>query len=605
MFNRLTRARAVTDILVAIVYLLVGVDLTLNSDHTNQVLVVLGLAVALGFRRFSPGLALVLSWFVAIFQLYLADIGPIVPDLAILAVLYATAVYGDRAVRWFGFGSVFVGAVLGAIYLVWGSSTPSIGVSFQVQTIAQAALTLVKFGFDLGLLVGLLGLPWTAGNLVRTRRLARASRLAEQTAQLEIEAVEQDVIVEQERNRIARDMHDVVAHSLAVVIAQADGARYARQSDPEAVDGALSAISATAREALADVRLLLGQLRHPQTEGAATRARRPRQAARPVAGLRAHHRVHREGGAAAAGNRPAARGLPDCTGGPHERVAPRGCRQGGVRAVRVGEGGARDHRHECRHGLARDGRAAPRPRPRGHEGARGARGRHAVDQGRRPALRRPGPDPGGAVHEHAGAEHAGAEHVVGRHGSSRQRADQRRVGRYRTGQPCIDRLRGGAIVSGPIRVALVDDQALFRTGIRMLVSSQPDLTFVGEAANGVEGIVMAATSRPDVILMDIRMPVMDGIQATEAILREADSRGATRPRIVVLTTFDLDEAATRAIAGERAGFCSRTPNRNSCSRPSARFTRARPSSRPRRHANSSSTSTRSRARRSRPPSSAP
>jgi DNA-binding NarL/FixJ family response regulator len=109
-------------------------------------------------------------------------------------------------------------------------------------------------------------------------------------------------------------------------------------------------------------------------------------------------------------------------------------------------------------------------------------------------------------------------------------------------------------MSQPIKVVLVDDQALFRTGIRMLVSSQPDLEFVGEAANGVEGIAIAASSRPDVILMDIRMPVMDGIEATEAILRAADARGGTRPRIIVLTTFDLDEAATRAIRGGASGF---------------------------------------------------
>ncbi len=109
-------------------------------------------------------------------------------------------------------------------------------------------------------------------------------------------------------------------------------------------------------------------------------------------------------------------------------------------------------------------------------------------------------------------------------------------------------------MSGPITVALVDDQALFRTGIRMLVSSQPDLRFAGEAANGVEAIALAESVRPDVILMDIRMPVLDGIQATEAILRAADARGDARPRIIVLTTFDLDEAATRAIRGGASGF---------------------------------------------------
>jgi len=94
---------------------------------------------------------------------------------------------------------------------------------------------------------------------------ARESREAREVAQREVDMAEQDVIVEQERNRIARDMHDVVAHSLAVVIAQADGARYA--ADAASKDAALTTISSTAREALADVRLLLGQLRHREDAG--------------------------------------------------------------------------------------------------------------------------------------------------------------------------------------------------------------------------------------------------------------------------------------------------------------------------------------------------
>lgn len=100
-----------------------------------------------------------------------------------------------------------------------------------------------------------------------------------------------------------------------------------------------------------------------------------------------------------------------------------------------------------------------------------------------------------------------------------------------------------------VRVVLVDDQALFRAGIRMLVDSQPDLEVVGEAGDGREALALVRQTRPDVVLMDIRMPVMDGLAATAELLRDAHP-----PRIVMLTTFDLDEAAARAIRQGASGF---------------------------------------------------
>ncbi|MBO0981983.1 response regulator transcription factor [Microbacterium sp. SD291] len=100
-----------------------------------------------------------------------------------------------------------------------------------------------------------------------------------------------------------------------------------------------------------------------------------------------------------------------------------------------------------------------------------------------------------------------------------------------------------------IRVVLVDDQALFRAGIRMLVASQSDLDVVGEASNGREAIDVVRATRPDVVLMDIRMPVMDGLTSTAEILAQPDP-----PRIVMLTTFDLDESAARAIRQGASGF---------------------------------------------------
>lgn len=100
-----------------------------------------------------------------------------------------------------------------------------------------------------------------------------------------------------------------------------------------------------------------------------------------------------------------------------------------------------------------------------------------------------------------------------------------------------------------IRVVLVDDQALFRAGIRMVIDSQPDLEVVGEAADGAQALEVCAATRPDVVLMDIRMPGMDGLAATAELLARPDPT-----RIVMLTTFDLDEAAARAIRQGASGF---------------------------------------------------
>lgn len=100
-----------------------------------------------------------------------------------------------------------------------------------------------------------------------------------------------------------------------------------------------------------------------------------------------------------------------------------------------------------------------------------------------------------------------------------------------------------------IRVFLVDDQELVRAGFRMLIDSQPDLSVVGEAGDGQEAVAALGRTEADVVLMDVRMPRMDGVEATGLI---AGRQGA--PRVIVLTTFDLDEYAFAAIRAGAAAF---------------------------------------------------
>ena len=263
MLRALKTYQRVVDISVAAAFFVLALPVEIMVGGTGQVSVLgapamllaavtiaLIFSAALAMRRWSPLIALALAWAGAILQMGLGR-PPTAADLAIFGVLYATAAYGTRPVYWAGFASALTGALVITVYLFLGPTFASGGFSLRTLPVAAAVLVAAVFA---------LLLAWTIGALVRAALRATANREAKERAEAE-------AVVDQERVRIARDMHDVVAHSLAVVIAQADGARYAAESDPAAATIALTTISKAARSALADVRLLLGQLRHSQGDG--------------------------------------------------------------------------------------------------------------------------------------------------------------------------------------------------------------------------------------------------------------------------------------------------------------------------------------------------
>lgn len=261
MFRRLTTTQLVVDILIAAAFFLVFFLAYFRSGQWDLI-VLAGFSAALALRRKAPGLALGLAWVTAVFQM-LMGIDPNPSDVAVFAIVYAAAAYGTSLTRWLSLASSLVAPATITVYILstQGFGELSMCLEFQYQYCASYVPDLAgrAVGWFVAFAFAFL-LAWTIGQLVRTRIRARVSREA-------AIAAEQEIVAEQERTRIARDMHDVVAHSLAVVVAQADGARYAARADPKAAEEALRTIAATAREALGDVRVLLAQLRYQQEDG--------------------------------------------------------------------------------------------------------------------------------------------------------------------------------------------------------------------------------------------------------------------------------------------------------------------------------------------------
>jgi signal transduction histidine kinase len=213
------------------------------------------LVAPLAWRRTRPVASAATVYSVALAHQLVGTTIVFPADLAVLAALYSITVHGPR----WGHRVAISGAMLGALLLglqVWNGDGP-------------AAAVLV-------VLVGAMSLAAWAFGLARRARRERIEALVDRAAQLEKERDQQGVIATAaERSRIAREMHDIVAHSLSVVIAQADGGRYAAQADPAAATRALETIAETGSAALPDMRRLLGVLRTEPDGRASTTADGP------------------------------------------------------------------------------------------------------------------------------------------------------------------------------------------------------------------------------------------------------------------------------------------------------------------------------------------
>ncbi len=199
------------------------------------------LTAPLAWRRRAPVEAAAVVVFAGLLELFLVE-QFLVANYAVLVMIYSLAAYAPRWASRAGLGLGLLGAVLAALrYFAHDAGEVLIVTAGSIGVAVVAA--------------------WALGDLRRARVL-RLAALEERAQLLELERdQEMRLAATAERARIARELHDVVAHSLSVVIAQADGGRYAGKPDPEAATGALEAIAATGRQALTDMRSLLGVLR--------------------------------------------------------------------------------------------------------------------------------------------------------------------------------------------------------------------------------------------------------------------------------------------------------------------------------------------------------
>ena len=320
--------------------------------------------------------------------------------------------------------------------------------------------------------------------------------------------------VREERVRIARELHDLVAHTLAVITVQAGVGRRLMAKRPEEASNALESIEAVGRTAQDELRAVLGLLRD-ESAGEAELSPAPR-----LVDLKELVETVRASGTP----------VELRVSGTGQETSP--ALELSVYRV-VQEALTNVVKHAPRAHATVDVAVSPKDVRI-----------EVVDEGSEPAgSEGPRASPGQAIPRDARA------------GQCVRRAARRRtVPRSRVPGARLDPCRGCPVST---TVLVVDDEALLRTAFTSLIQAEDDLQVVGEAADGREAVELAARLSPDVVVMDIRMPVMDGIEATRQIT-SAEAAGAPR----VLTTFDLDEYVFKALHAGASGFVLKSRSRN-------------------------------------------
>lgn len=261
-FGNLTRRSAISDAVVG--FVLTGLMIAVSSGLSGTVqLVNVMVGLALMCRRSAPSLMMVLAVASAVIQVVTYEVSLGV-SLLYSVLYYTVGNHPNQSVR----RGSFVVAVLGSGVAAWVyPRSQTVGADGETSSITAFVVTFLGVA---ALLVG----SWTLGFIRYQRQTVEDARIAERISELERRRL-LDLYDEQtQRSSLARDMHDVVAHSLAVVVAQAEGARFAFDASPAAAKESLAVIADTARQALADVRGVLEELRTTETTAAHTRTDR-------------------------------------------------------------------------------------------------------------------------------------------------------------------------------------------------------------------------------------------------------------------------------------------------------------------------------------------